>query len=129
MDRDLIECLRLAVEHADILDLQQRRLIFEIDFAACSSLDRAAEIDAAHGLVLHHVAGCARDDFLAEIHRQHAIDQCRHALDVVVDQQHGAALVAKTPDQFGERTDFRQGEARERLIDKHDFWVARDRLG
>ena len=51
--RDALQRLRLAVEHADILDLEQRRSAsLKRAFGPRRRLDRAAEIDPAHGLVL-----------------------------------------------------------------------------
>ncbi|MGY4242345.1 hypothetical protein ACVIIZ_003753 [Bradyrhizobium sp. USDA 4523] len=129
VDRDVFQCLRLAVMHADILDLQQRHLVLERGLGPRMGLDRAAEIDPPHGLVLHHVLGAAGRDLLAEIHREHAVDQRRDALDVVVDQHHRATLVAEAADQCGEGADLGAGETGEGLVDQHDLGVARDRLG
>ena len=126
----LLERLRLAVEDADARRPRADRLAFAAaSRPLASSFDLAAEIDAAHGLVAHHLLGGAFGDVLAEIHREHAIDQRRHALDVVIDQQHGAAFLAEAADQVGERADLGAGEAGERLVDQHDLRVARDRLG
>ncbi len=129
MDRDVFERLRLAVVHADVLDLQQRHLVLEAGFRPRRGFQGAAEIDAPHGFVAHHLLGLAGDDLLAEVHREHAIDQGRDALDVVVDQHHRAAFVAEAADQFGERSDFCQRQSGERLVDQHDLGIAGDRLG
>ena len=129
VDRNVLQRLGLAVEDADILDLQQRNLVLEAGFRAGRGLDRAAEIDPPHRLVAHHLVGAAGDDFLAEIHRQHPVDQCRDALDVVVHQQHRAALVAEAADQFGEDADFGQRQSGEGLVDQHHLGIPGDGLG
>src|ERR1700729_866426 len=63
MDRDVVERLRLAVMHADVLDFEERRRgVAERGFRARRGLDAAAEIDAAHGVVAHHLVGTAFGD-------------------------------------------------------------------
>ena len=82
--------------------------IAERGFRARRGLDAAAEIDAPHRLVAHHLVGGAFGDALADIHGEHAVDQAGDALDVVIDQQHGAAVVAQLADQIGERRGLRR---------------------
>ena len=115
---------------ADIVDLEKRRGgVAERGFRPRRGLDAAAEIDAPHGLVAHHLVGGAFGDALADIHGEHAVDQPGDALHVVIDQQHGAAVVAKLADQIGEGRRLRRGEAGERLVDQKHLRIARDRLG
>ncbi len=119
VDRHVIERLRLAVEDADILHLEQRRPGPGLDRLAGRSLDRAAEIDPAHLRVGHHLGGAALGDMLAQVHRQHAVHQGGYALHVVVHQQHGAALGAEAGDQLGEVGHLPGGQPGERLVHQH----------
>src|SRR5579883_1278144 len=129
MERDALKRLRLAVEHADIAHLQDRHLIREARFGPRRRTDRAAQIDAAHGRIAHHLIRAAMRDRLAQIHREHAIDERRDALDVVIDQEHGAALGTEGADQLREGADLARGQAGERLVHQHYLGIARDRLG
>src|SRR6185312_13424800 len=124
VDAHLLERLRLAVEHADVLDFEQRRAGNAGRRLVLHRFDLAAEIDTANGLVAHHLVGAALGDALANIHGEHAIDQRRHALDVVIDEQHGAALGAEAADELGEDRDLAAGEAGERLVHQHDARIA-----
>ena len=103
--------------------------VAERGFRARRGLDAAAEIDAPHGLVAHHLFGAAFGDAFADIHGDHAVDQAGDALHVVIDQQHGAAVVAQFADEIGEGRGFRRGQAGERLVDQQHLRIARDRLG
>ena len=90
---DAFQRLRLAVEYIDALDIQQSGAL-RCAGPALDRLDGAAEIHPAHRLVLHHFVGATLGDALAEIHGDDAIGESRDALDAVIDQQHGAAVVA-----------------------------------
>ena len=96
---------------------------------ALDVLDLAAEIDAAHGFVLHHLVGAAFGDPFAEIHGDDAVGERGDALDAVVDKQHGTALVAQRADQIGKDLDLAGRQAGEGLVDQHHFGIARDRFG
>ena len=126
VDRDVLQRLRLAVVHADILDLEQRLLVLEAVLRPRMGFDCAAEIDPPHGLVLHHILGSAGDDLFAEVHRKYAINERRDALHVMVDQHHRAPFVAEAADQFGEHADLGSRQAGERLVDQHDLGIACD---
>ena len=83
--------MRFAVEDIDGIDIEQRRRVAARRCLALDRFDRAAEIDAAHGFVLHHLVGAALGDALAEIHGDDAVGERGDTLDAVIDQQHGAA--------------------------------------
>ena len=104
-------------------------VIAERGFRARRGLDAAAEIDAAHGLVAHHLVGAAFGDALADIHGEHAVDEPRHAFDVVIDQENGAAVVAQFADQIGECRGLLRGQPGERLVDQQHLRIPRDCLG
>jgi len=127
--RHALERLRLAVEHADIVHRQQRAAAGSGDRGARGGLDRAAEIDAADGLVAHDLLGGAFGHALAEIHRQHAIDQGGDPLHIVIDQQHGVALGAEARDEGREIGHLAGGEAGEGFVHQDHARVAGDGLG
>ncbi len=128
VDRDVVERLRLVVEDAHAVDAEQDGLgVYGV--APLDRLDLAAEVDAPHRFVAHHLVRGPFGDVLAEIHGQNAVDQRRYALDVVVDEQHGSALVAQRADEVGERAHLAAGEPGERLVDQHDLGIAGDRFG
>ncbi len=89
--------------------------------------DLAAEIDAPDRLVAYHLVRTAFGDLLAQIHGQHAVDERRHALDVVIDEQHGAAVPTEAVDQLGKISDLAGREPGEWLIDQHHLRIARHR--
>ena len=47
----------------------------------------------------------------------------------MIDQKHGAAVVAQLADEVGEGCRLRRGEAGKRLVDQQHLRIARDRLG
>ena len=111
VDRYVLERLRLAVLHADLVDGEKRhRGIAERGLRPRRGLDAAAEIDAADFLVAHHLFGRAFGDALADIHGDDPVDEAGDAFHVVVDEEHGAAIVAQFADQIGERFGLLRGE-------------------
>ena len=84
MNRNVLQRLRLAVMDTEIFDLKQGNLVFEAGLRARRGPDRAAKVDAAHGFVAHDIIGAAGNDFLAEVHGEHAVDQRGDALDVMI---------------------------------------------
>ena len=130
VDRYVLERLRLAVLHADLVDGEKRpRGVAERGLRPRRGLDAAAEIDAADFLVAHHLFGRAFGDALADIHGDDPVDEAGDAFDVVVDEEHGAAVVAQFADQIGKRFGLLRGQAGERLVDQQHLRIARDRLG
>ena len=130
VDRHVVERLRLAVMHADVLDFEERRRgVAERGFRPRRGLDAAAEIDAPHGLVAHHLVGAAFGDTLADIHGEHAVDQARHAFDVVIDQENGAAVIAQFANQIGERRGLFRRQPGERFVDQQHLRIPCDCLG
>ena len=122
--------MRLAVEHFDVVDIQQGgAAIAAAARFALYVLDLAADIDAAHGFVLHHLVGAAFGDPFAEIHGDDAVGERRDALDAVIDQaaRHGPrrASVRIRSENFLISAGRQAGE---RLVDQHDFGIARDRF-
>ena len=99
------------------------------EFRARRGLDTAAEIDAAHGFVAHHLVGAAFGDALADIHGEHAVDEARHAFDVVIDEENGAAVIAQFANQIGERRGFLRRQPGKRFVDQQHLRIPRDCLG
>ncbi len=106
--RDALERLRLAIEDADILDLQNRRIAGGAR-RAFGDIDSAAEIDAADGGIARDFLGRTFGDTLAQIHGENPVRQRGHALDVVVDQEHGPPVGAEIRDQPGKGIHFARG--------------------
>ena len=130
MQRNAVERSGFAVEHFDVVDIEQGGAA--IGRGCCFALyvlDLAADIDPAHGFVLHHLVGAAFGDPFAEIHGDDTVGERGHALDAVVDKKHGTALVAQRADQIGKDLDLAGRQAGEGLVDQHHFGIARHRFG
>ena len=63
------------------------------------------------------------------MHGVNTVDERRHALHVVIDDEHRPAVVAHFGDQLGEGCSLARGQARERLVDQHHLRIAGNRLG
>ena len=129
MQRNAVERGGFAVEHLDVVDSEQGRGAIGRGRFALDVLDLAADIDPAHGFVLHHLVGAAFGDPFAEIHGDDAVGERGDALDAVVDKKHGTALVAQCADQVGKDLDLARRQAGEGLVDQHHFGIARHRFG
>ena len=66
---------------------------------------------------------------LPDIHGKDAIDQARHAFNVVIDKQHRAAVIAQFANKIGEGGSLRRCEAGEGLVDKEHLRIAGDGFG
>jgi len=83
----------------------------------------------AHLFVAHHLVGAAGNDFLAEIHRKHPVDQGCDALDVVVDQEHRAPLIAEAADHSEKVPTSASVSPAKGLVDQHHLGIPGDGLG
>src|ERR1035437_1281075 len=107
VNRHVFEGLCLAVVDADILNGKERGdAIAKRGFGARRDLDAAAEIYTPHCFVAHHLIRSTLGNALANIHGKHTINQPGDALHIVIDEEHGAPIVAKLADEFGKSRRF-----------------------
>src|SRR4051794_36538137 len=128
VDRDVFQCLSLAIMHTDVFDLKGRDLVLKAGLGPGRRLNGSAEINPPYRLVPHHFFGAAGDDFFTEIHREYPIHEGSDALDVVIHQQHSPSFVTEAADQLGENTHFGERQTSERFVDEDNLWITGDRL-
>ena len=123
-----VERLRLAIQDADVLYLQQWSASRSASGAA-RDIDAAAEINSAYGGIAGNLVGSTLGDALAKVHGEDAVRQCGDTLHVVIYQEYCASIAAEVGNELGEGIHFAGCQSCERLVDQHHPRVAGNRLG
>src|SRR6218665_2222804 len=95
----------------------------------CLSCRRAAEVGFDDLRVGLYVGGPAFGNLLAKVQHQDLVANAHHHVHVVLDQDHGDAVVANLADDGHQFLDVRRRQSRRRLVEQQQLRRQRQRAG
>ena len=109
LHRHVLHRLEHAVVHAQIVDLEHRRL------------RSPAEVGLHHVRVVGHLVGASVGHLPPEVERHDAVAETHDEVHVVLDEADRRALLVGVADEIANGIDPRRGDARDRLVEEQQL--------